>query len=106
MGIFKKDEYDEVSSWRDTRLANIERKVIDLEGKLEYDIESKLQIILDNQEKNIIDTYDVVILSSNGITRVYDHGKEITDGVSELTFSVDNFPTIKYIRKITPDREV
>lgn len=106
MGIFKRYEYDEVGSWRDTRLANIERKVIDIEGKLEYDIESKLQVILNNQEKNIIDTYDVVILSSNGITRVYDHGKEITDGVSELTFSVDNFPTIKYVRKITPDRKV
>ena len=106
MGIFKRYEYDEVASWREKRLDNIERKVNDLECKLEYDIESKLQVIINNQEKNIIDTYDVVILSSNGITRVYDHGKEITDGVSELTFSVDKFPTIKYEKKITPDRKV
>jgi hypothetical protein len=98
MGIFRKDEYDEVGSWRDRRLANIEEKM--------FSIEDKLQKIVDNQEKGIANTYDLVILSSNGITRVYDHGKEITDGVSELTFSVDNFPTIKYEKKITPNREV
>lgn len=98
MGIFKRYEYDEVGSWRDTKLANIEEKM--------FSIENKLQKILDTQEKGVANTYDVVILSSNGITRVYDHGKEITDGVSELTFSVDNFPTIKYVRKITPDRKV
>ena len=98
MGIFKKDEYDEMDSWRDRRLANIEEKM--------FSIENKLQKILDTQEKGVASTYDIVILSSNGITKVYDHGKEITDGVSELTFSVDNFPTIKYEKKITPNREV
>lgn len=98
MGIFKKDEYDEMDNWRDRRLANIEEKM--------FSIENKLQKILDTQEKGVANTYDIVILSSNGITRVYDHGKEITDGVSELTFSVDNFPTIKYEKKITPNREV
>ena len=98
MGIFKKDEYDEMDNWRDRRLANIEEKM--------FSIENKLQKILDTQEKGVANTYDIVILSSNGITRVYDHGKEITDGVSELTFSVDNFPTIKFEKKITPDRKV
>lgn len=98
MGLFGKDEYDEMANWRDRRLADIEEKI--------FSIEDKLQKIADTQEKGIANTYDIVILSSNGITRVYEHGKEITDGVSELTFSVDKFPTIKFEKKITPDRKV
>lgn len=98
MGIFRKDEYDVMESWRNKRLSNIEEKI--------FSIEDKLQKIVDNQEKGIANTYDLVILSSNGITRVYDHGKEITDGVSELIFSVDELPTIKYEKKIAPNREV
>lgn len=98
MGIFKRNKYDEAGIWRDARLANIEKKM--------FSIEDKLKKIVDTQEKGVANTYDIVILSSNGITRVYDHGEEITDGVTELTFSVDNFPTIKYEKKITPDRKV
>lgn len=47
-------------------------------------------------EKGLVEDKDLVIIHDNGETRIYEHGEDITAGITEITFRPDSLPVIEY----------
>lgn len=60
------------------------------------EIKNALSIIHKNQEKGLTEDKALVIIHDRGKTRVYEHGKDITAGISEITLRIDALPVIEY----------
>lgn len=55
-----------------------------------------MSILYKNQEKGLVKDKDLVIIYDKGKTRIYEHGEDITTGITEITFRPDSLPVIEY----------
>jgi hypothetical protein len=58
------------------------------------------KIIQQTQEQNLVEKKDLVIIYDNRKTRIYQKGKEISDGIKSITFTAGEIPTIEYEKEI------
>ena len=59
-------------------------------------IEEYQKTIQQTQEKGLVEEKDLVIIYDNGKTRIYQKGKEISEGIKSITFNAEEIPTIEY----------
>ena len=60
------------------------------------EIKDAMSMLYKNQEKGLVKDKDLVIIHDKGKTRIYEHGEDITTGITEITFRPDSLPVIEY----------
>lgn len=77
----------------------IAQKIIQLE-RMMHDIIREQKNIREVQELGLVGKKSLVIIHDNYKTRVYKDGKDITDGIKDITFIADELPVIEYKKTI------
>ena len=80
-------------------LGMIVRNIVCLKRDI-YENKKINETILENQYKDITKNNELVIMYNKGKTRVYEKGEDISKGITEIYFTADNAPTIKYEKSI------
>ena len=63
---------------------------------IKEEIADAMSMLYKNQEKGLVKDKDLVIIHDKGKTRIYEHGEDITTGITEITFRSDSLPVIEY----------
>jgi len=87
------------------KLRDIGEDLFDTRSKT-IDINCKIDQILINQQKELCKAHGLVVLY-NGITdvKVYEHGEDITKGITSITIRPDRPPVIEYEKVITDETD-
>jgi hypothetical protein len=93
--------------WSDLRnkLRDIGEDLFETRNKT-IDINCKIDQVLRNQQEELCKAHGLVVLY-NGVTdiKVYEHGKDITKGITSITIRLDRPPVIEYEKVITDETD-
>lgn len=87
------------------RLRDINDDLFNTRNK-SINIDCKTDQILKNQQKDLCKAHALVILY-NGVTdvKVYEHGEDITKGITSITIRPDRPPVIEYEKVIIDEKD-